>query len=662
MDTRLALKDDASAFSKDLKLYEVMLMSREAENRESILFRQGRGRFHLPGAGHEAMACIAQFITKNDWVYPYYRDRAFMLAMGVPLLEIAQGFFGHEDSSSGGRQMPSHFSHAPLNIASCATPTGLQCLPAAGTAWAIKKSKKNNVVFCSIGDASTRQGEFYESVCFAIQENLPIIYLVEDNDFGISTPTANMTPLYLSALPMDRVKIMDGTSTASLEKDMGGLIEDVRNGAGPQIAWIKLDRLMSHTSSDDQRKYRSVEDIENMMKRDPVARLRASLSEHLVSGEMDRIDAGIKEFVKQTYKDAEESSAPDPDKIRDHIFSSEANLGWQNKFSACDAGMGEAVNLALGEILKHNDKAVIFGEDVEDPKGGVFGLTKNLSREFPDQVHNSPLAEATIAGLASGLGKCGFFPIFELQFIDFVGTAFNQIVNEIATLRWRTKGQFKCPLILYAPCGAYLQSGGPWHSQTNESWFAHAPGLKIYYPSNAQDAFQLFLHASQGDDPVLILLPKNQFQAVSRIEPTLELMPERARILKSGSDITIVAWGNCVSLSMAAADMLGAANISCEVLDLRTITPCDWNSLYRSVEKTGRLVVVQEDNRTCSFGQAIISQLIENPELWESLYSAPQLVTREDVHIGYHADLECAVLPDLNLIIKKCYQVLGRKI
>lgn len=297
------------------------------------------------------------------------------------------------------------------------------------------------------------------------------------------------------------------------------------------------------------------------------------------------------------------------------------------------------------ETYERNRKILLFGEDIEDHKGGVFGLTKGLSTEHPSRVINSPLAEATIAGTASGLAMAGYLPIFELQFIDFIGPAFNQIVNQIATLRWRSVGQYKCPLIIYAPCGSYISGGGPWHSQTNEAWLAHAPGLKVYMPSNANDAANLLYSAAHGDDPVLMLLPKNQFQKTVEIQKTMPLYPEKAHIRKAGQHLTIVAWGNCVETALQSASENEKLGYACEVIDLRSIVPCDWATIHKSVRKTGRLIIIQEDNKTCSFGQAIISEIMADKETWESLYAPPQLISRPDVHIGFHSALERSVLP-----------------
>ena len=311
--------------------------------------------------------------------------------------------------------------------------------------------------------------------------------------------------------------------------------------------------------------------------------------------------------------------------------------------------MLQAVNQTLHELLAEDERVVLFGEDIADPKGGVFGITKGLSSANPSRVFNSPLAEATIAGVAAGLAATGFRPIVEFQFVDFVGPAFHQIANQISTLRWRTQGQWSCPMVMVAPCGAYLPSGGPWHSQTNEGWFAHIPGLQVVVPSRPHDAAALLKAAVNDDDPVLYLLPKHLLRVPYEIERREPVRIGTARIARDGSDVTLVAWGNTVAIALDAANELAALGVIVEVIDLRTIVPCDWQTLVGSLQKTGRLVVVQEDNRTCSFGQSIISELTANPASW-AYFSAPQLVTREDVHVAFNASLEAAVLPNVKRV------------
>lgn len=645
-----------------LDLLRVMALAREGDRREGILLRQGKGSFQLPGAGHEALAALAYCLLPQDYLYPHYRDRALLLARGMSNYEMALSYFARSGSSSGGRQLASHHSDRSRHIVSLASPTGLQAIPAAGTAWSCKKNDNRSVTLCCIGDASLRQGDFYESWCLALEHDLPLVFVVEDNGYGISTPTAKMNPWNIGALSQDRVIRADGRRGAEVFEAGRAAIEGARLGRGPAVLWFEMDRLSSHTSSDDQRIYRPAVELEAMLSRDPIP----LLIDHLVStGRLDpemwmEEQQEIARSVDADYHRAEAAPNPDPASTMAHVFSS-------HPAPACISGlpvrdtwtMVDAVNETLRGALAEDDRVILFGEDLEDPKGGVFGLTRGLSTQFPGRVLNSPLAESTIAGAAAGLALAGQKPIFELQFIDFVGPAFNQIVNQIATLRWRSVGSWKCPLVILAPCGAYLPSGGPWHSQTNEAWFAHAPGLQIVMPSTPHDAAALLKAALAGDDPVLFLLPKHLFRRRSSIRTEAPCSLGQAVTRQTGKDVTVLAWGNCVHIALDAADSLDSNGCCVEVIDLRSIVPCDWQAIEHSLAKTGRLVVVQEDNRTCSFGQAILAEMTSRTGCWDLLAAPPQLVCRPDVHVPFDAMLEEHVLPNRERVCEAIRLVMG---
>jgi len=642
------VQTSSATVSPRLDLLRVMAHSREGDRREAILFRQGRAWLQVPGAGHEALAALVPHLRPTDYLYPYYRERAMMLARGISNYQIALALFGKAESCSAGRQMSNHYSDAQKRVVASATLTGLQCLPAAGTAWACRRGGSGDVVICCIGDAATRQGEFYEALCFALQENLPLIFVVEDNGYGISTPTGEMTPWNIGALNNARRTLVNGRDALEVGEKSRLAIEAARRGE-PQVLWCEMDRLLSHTASEDHRVYRTGADIEAMSARDPITLLKnrliddGDLTEEDWQAELD----SIAQDVDEDYQRAERAPNPDPQSAREHLFSAVPSAPQTSGLAAKDDWtIVTALNATLHDALAEDEKILVFGEDVEDPKGGVFGVTKGLSTEFEGRVVNSPLAEATIAGVAVGLAVAGWRPLFEFQFIDFVGPAFNQIVNQIATLRWRSAGEWKCPMVLLAPCGAYLPAGGPWHSQTNEAWFAHTPGLQIVMPSTPEDAAALLRVALAGDDPVLFLLPKHLFRQRFAMSGEETVNIGEAAVRVAGSDVTLVAWGNCVELcESAAAQMEDEASI--EVLDLRSIVPCDWTAVEKSLAKTGRLVVVQEDNRTCGFGQAVITAMTSSPQRWNLFAAPPQLVARDDVHMPFHPILEEAVLPSV---------------
>jgi 2-oxoisovalerate dehydrogenase E1 component len=638
-----------------------MAVSRECDRREGILFRQSKGHFQMPTAGHEAVAVIVQFLHSDDYIYPYYRDRALLLALGTPLSEIALSYFAKRESSSGGRQMPNHFSDRKRNVVSAASPTGLQCLPAAGTAWACRLAGTDAVTVCSIGDGAIRQGEFYEAWCFAVQENLPLVFVVEDNGYGISTRTHALNPLRLGTLGGQIVRL-DGRIVEEIERHASSAVARARDGLGPTILWLEVDRLMSHTSSDDQRLYRTPTDIAEMATRDPLMLYQQRLLEDgiLDHDALKQMAAEIAGQVELAYRKAEATEDPEPISAQEHLFSpaplasAPPLLDSEHQWT-----LVSAFQQTLRDLLAQDPRVLLFGQDIEDPKGGIFGLTKGLSTAFPGRVRNAPIAEATIAGVAAGLATAGFKPVFEFQFIDFSTPALNQIANHIATLRWRTGGDWNCPIVLYAPCGGYLPSGGPWHSQTNEGWFTHMPGLRVAMPSTPGDTAAFLRAAIAGDDPVLLLLPKHLFRVAT---PEVQGWPTRfgeATLRRRGRDVTIVSWGNCVSLAVSAAEKLKSSGIFAEVIDLRTLVPCDWIAIRDSVSRTARLVVVQEDVATASFGQAVICEMVRRPDCWDLLAAPPQLVSRSDVHVGFNPILEQAVLPSVSAIEDAVHLTMG---
>ena len=543
--------------------------------------------------------------------------------------------------------MSSHYSNPKLRIMASASPTGSQCLPAVGTAWACQLKQEQTIVVCCLGDAALRQGEFYEAWCFALQEQLPIVFVVEDNGYGISTPTQHLTPWNIGALTTDRLTKIDGRDALAVFEAGQNLFTRARQGNGPSVLWMEIDRLWPHTGSDDHRIYRAAEEISTMLGRDPLNLLQTRLIDEglLNLEEWEREQEAIIRNVEADYERAEK--APLPSHWTNQDMESEVRSMIVRTSSCSDDSetMLGALNSALHRYFETNENAIYFGEDVEDPKGGVFGLTKGLSNAFKKQVFNSPLAEATIVGAAVGLAVAGFKPVFEIQFVDFIGPALNQLTNQAATLRWRSADGWRCPSIFIMPCGGYLPAGGPWHSQSNEALFAHIPGLLVACPSTPHDAVALFEAACQLNDPVIFLLPKHLLRRKFPIAETQAKGFGVAAFRRHGEDVTLVAWGNCVEVCLSAAKELENEGVSAEVLDLRTLVPCDWDAIQTSLEKTGRLVVVQEDNVTCGFGQSIIARATTDLDFWNQLASSPQLVARADTHIPFNPSLEIALLP-----------------
>ncbi|MEP6602819.1 MAG: thiamine pyrophosphate-dependent enzyme [Spartobacteria bacterium] len=642
------------ALSKEdkLRLLTIMLESRHADLREQNLNRQGKGHFHVSGMGHEALAAISMQMQPDDFIVPYYRDRGLVLGRGMTTQQLALEYFAKRDTGSGGRMMPSHYSSAELHIWSVPTPTGSQLLPACGMAWGITLDRKNNIVVTTVGDAATRQGDFFEAICFAKEKKLPVLFVVEDNAYGISTPTRKINPLSLDALQPNDWQLIDGGHAGEVHEAAAAAIAKIRAGNGPAFFWVKMERLSSHTSSDDHKLYRTAEELEMLDKCDPLKCWQARLIEEglITADEFAKIDNEVKERIRREYSEAEKAEDPSPNDLQSNVTAAPPELR-DEVLPPGKYRIGDTINTTLRRGLERDVNRILFGEDIEDPKGGVFRLTQKLSTEFPKQVFNSPLAESTILGVACGLAAYGKRPVFEIQFIDFIYPGFNQLVTNISTLRWRTFGNWKCPAVIYAPYGAYLPGGSLWHSQANEAVLAHYPGLNVVIPSTPEDAAGLLWTSMHSEDPVIFLIPKHMFWAERESSEPVRAVPfGSARKHRNGSDVTLVAWGNTVEKSLEALAKIDKQT-SVELFDLRSIVPWDKAAIEESVRKTGRLVVVQEDSENCSVGQMIISHIAAQPDLWNAMVSPPILVSKGNVMIGYNPIYEYAALPDVARIV-----------
>ena len=642
------------------KLLLTILESRHGDMREESLNRQGKGHFHVSGQGHEAMAAFGMLMEPGDYSCPYYRDRGFVLGRGVTTRQLALDYMAKRESSSHGRQMPSHYSYPEFHIWSVPTPTASQLLPACGMAWGMQLEGKTSLTLATVGDAAARQGDFFETIAFAKERKLPLILVVEDNGYGISSPTRLTNPLVLNVLAAEEWVRVDGWDVERVHDVAAEAMAKIRAGGGPVFIWMTLERLTSHTSTDDQKIYRSSAELATLSERDPLNVLKQELIAEgaLTQEEFDQLDQEMKERVRADYLAAEKAENPLADELEANVVHSAPDLD-ETIFKPGKYRMGDMVNLTLRAGLEADRKRVIFGEDVEDPKGGVFTLTKKLSTAFPAQVFNSPLAESTILGVACGLASYGLRPVFELQFIDFIYPGWNQLVTNLATLRWRTFGKWTCPAVIYAPYGAYLPGGSLWHSQANEAAIAHFPGLNVVIPSTPEDAAGLLWSAMHGDDPTIVLIPKHMLWAEREVLTSITAVPiGQARVVTTGSDVTIVAWGNTVEKSLEAIAQLGTS-VSVELIDLRSIVPWDRDTIEESVRKTGRLVVVQEDTENCSVGQMIISHLTGRPDVWSRMVSPPTLVSKGNVMIGYNPIYEYAALPDVVRIVDAVHRVIN---
>ncbi|HEY0368193.1 MAG TPA: thiamine pyrophosphate-dependent enzyme, partial [Chthoniobacterales bacterium] len=635
-----------------LRLLTIILESRHGDLREQSLNRQGKGHFHVSGMGHEALAALGMQLRDGDYIAGYYRDRSLVLGRGVASRELAIDYFAKRAGQSHGRQMPSHYSYASKGIWSVPTPTGAQLLPACGLAWGIRLDKKPNVVITTIGDAASRQGDFYEAIAFAKERQLPVLFVVEDNKYGISSPTQKIHPRALNVVNPQDWQVIDGSDPQAVYNAGAEAFEAMRNGGGPRFFWIDMERLSSHTSSDDQKLYRTAEELTACEQRDPLRVWSERLiADGVISSDAyEKLDKEVKERVRKEFSDAERAEDPRADELFDQVTGELPHLD-DEVLPAGKYRIGDTINKTLHLGLTRSKDRICFGEDIEDPKGGVFRLTQKLSTEFPEQVFNSPLAESTIMGVACGLASYGKRPVFELQFIDFIGPAWNQIITNLSNLRWRSYGSWKCPLVIYAPYGAYLPGGSLWHSQANEAPLAHFPGINIAIPSTPEDAAGLLWTAMHAEDPTFVLIPKHLLWAEHETKEPVRAVPLGvARKHHAGSDVTVVAWGNTMEKSLEALEQIGG-QVSIDLLDLRSIVPWDKAAIEESVRRTGRLVVVQEDTENCSVGQMIISHVTAQPDIFESLVSPPILVSKGNVMIGYNPIYEYAALPDVERIV-----------
>ncbi len=652
----------AATLNKEQKrhLLLTMLESRLGDLREESLNRQGKGHFHVSGRGHEALAAIGAQLRDSDFIVPYYRDRGLCMGRGLTTRYLALEYFAKRDSASRGRMMPSHFCSREHNIVSVPTPTASQLLPACGIAWGLQLDQKDGVVVTTIGDAASRQGDFYEAVSFALEKKLPLLLMVEDNGYGISTPTKTNNPLAIEVLNKAQWQIVDGRDPEVVHAAAQQALADLRAGKGPVFFWVKVERLSSHTSSDDHSLYRSKEDLAALEQADPIRYLKDRMMKHgeLTEKDFATLETELKEKVRKDYAAAEAAENPRADELFVETMGPSPDLQ-EELFKPGKYRMGDLINRTLRAGLDADPGRIIFGEDVEDPKGGVFRLTQKLTTDFPGQVFNSPLAESTIIGLAGGLAMYGRRPVFEIQFIDFIYPAFNQLTANLANLRWRSNGEWKVPAVIYAPYGAYLPGGGLWHSQANESVFAHFPGINIVIPSTPEDAAGLLWTAMHAEDLVLFLVPKHMLWAEKEVTASVVSIPLGvARHCLEGDDLTLVAWGNTMEKATAAiAELKGEVGV--DLIDLRSIVPWDKAMIEASVRKTGRLVIVQEDTENCSVGQMIITHMMSQPDLWAALKAPPVLVSKGNVMIGYNPIYEYAALPDVPRILEAIWRTVS---
>jgi 2-oxoisovalerate dehydrogenase E1 component len=637
------------------ELYRKMLGVYYIEERLKILTRQGKISFLASTRGHEKVQVGTVMLMQpgHDWFFPYYREKAIAYALGMPMKDIFLHMLSREgDSSSNGRNMPEHFSSRKLHLVSQTACTGTQYLPAVGMAKAIRKDGSDAIVYVSSGEGATSEGEFFEAINWATREELPVLFLIQNNGYAISVPQNAQTSSEIHriaggfGLPSYHV---DGTWYESLYQTLPPLIQRMREGGGPVLVEAEVVRLESHSSSDDQTKYRSGEELARARERDPIAQTENYLLKHSIMSrdEMTRLRADIQSEVSRAADEADASPQPVTGHVSERIYSDRTPFFEEKSpqyVSEDTISMVEAINRGLREEMERNPKIVMWGEDIADPKGGVFGVTRGLTNLYPDRVQNSPLAEASIVGVAGGMAIGGYKPIVEIQFADYSWPGFMQMRNEIPTLRWRSDGAWSDPVVVRMACGGRIK-GGPFHSQCVEAIYAHTPGWYIVFPSNAEDAKGLIKTAARCDDPVLFLEHKRLYRHISSKarEPNADyLIPfGKGKIKRAGNSGTIVTWGATVYTALEIAD-----EFDLEVIDLRTIVPMDDDLVYSSVKKTNRVLVLHEDSVTLGWGAEVVARIAAN--CFDHLDAPVLRVGAKDSFVASAVSLEEEVLPSVD--------------
>jgi 2-oxoisovalerate dehydrogenase E1 component len=670
-----------------LSVYRLMLLSRRIDDKEIQLKHQSQIFFQISGAGHEAILVAAGLTLRSgyDWFYPYYRDRALCLQLGItPLDMFLAGVGARDDRSSHGRQMPSHWGNADLHIVTQSSATGTQLLQAVGAAEAgvlysrlddipdrDERFKADEVVYVSLGDGATSEGEFWEALSAACLRRAPVLFLVEDNGYAISVPVEAQTPggdisRLVRSFPGLHVASVDGTDFFTSLKAMREAVGYVRARKGPALVHARVIRPYSHSLSDDEKLYKTTAEREAEARRDPLTRFSAYLrSERLATdADLAALAADVDREVNEAAHRALQAPRPSKDTAEQWVYSpdvdptSPAFEGPAAPDGKPDTMVG-LINRTLKDEMARDARLIVFGEDVADAsrpeildlvagKGGVFRVTHGLQRLYgSDRVFNSALAEASIIGRATGMATRGLKPIVEIQFFDYIWPAMMQLRDEMSVLRYRSGNEFSCPMVIRVPIGGYLRGGGPYHSQSGESIFAHCPGIRIAYPSTAVDAAGLLRTAIRCDDPVMFLEHKHLYrQTYNKGEyPGKDFMIPfgKADLRQGGDDLVIVTWGALVQRSLLAAHQAEKDGLSVAVLDLRTIVPYDWETIVAHVRRTNRVIVAHEDQMMCGFGAEIAARIAG--ELFEHLDAPVRRIGALNTPVAYSPDLEEAILP-----------------
>ncbi len=675
-----------------LDLYRVMLISRVLDDREIKLKGQNRTFFQMSGAGHEAVLAAAAKVLKpaHDWFYPYYRDRALCLGLGMtPTEMLLSAVAAADDPNSHGKQMPSHWGHKALNIVSSSSPTGTQFLNAVGCAEAwLRYSridgipgrddliKDDEIVYVSSGEGATSEGEFWEAMNTACNLKLPVLFMIEDNGYAISVPIEVQTAggsvsRLVSRFPDLRIEEVDGCDPVASYDAASRAVGHCRARKGPALVHARVIRHYSHSLSDDERVYKSSAEREEEAGRDPIETFPSRLIAEGIATEEDieKIKAHAEEEVQLATDLALASPQPDPETLYLHVYSESVDPASEQfdteedpQFSGTPTTMVDLLNKCMRDEMIRDPRVIIFGQDVADVsrhehiddlkgKGGVFKVTWGLQREFGgDRVYNSPLAEANIIGRAVGLATRGIKPVVEIQFFDYIWPAYHQLRNELASLRWRSNGDFSCPVVVRVTYGGSLRGGGIYHSQTGAVVYTSVPGLRVVCPSTALDASGLLRTAIRCEDPVIFLehkhLYRQTYNKAPNPGPNFMIPFGKARVACEGTDLTVITYGAVVQRALVAAKKLAdEEGVSTEVIDLRSLNPVDWESIGTSVAKTNKVIVAYEDALSWGYGAEIAARIADEHFSW--LDAPVRRVAATDTFVAYSPELENVILPQV---------------
>jgi 2-oxoisovalerate dehydrogenase E1 component len=671
-----------------VRALKLMFQARKADDREIMMKRQNKVFFQISGAGHECPQVAASMHLRggHDWFFPYYRDRALCLGLGVTLLEMFQSSVGAEaDPASAGRQMPSHWGSEKLNIVSTSSPTGTQFLQAVGCAEANRyihgrrdeldglTAEGDEVTMVCTGDGTTSQGEFWEALNTACNFKVPVLFLVEDNGYAISTPVEAQTAggsvsALVKGWPNLHMQEVDGCDFEECYRAFGEAVAHCRTNQGPALIHAHVIRPYSHSMSDDETNYRPASEREAESNRDPIKQLSERLVKEkmLTESELDELKKQWEKEVTEAAAEAETYPQPETDKVYENVYSPDVDptsddFSTEPDLSGKPTTMVDLINTCLTDEMARDVRIRVFGEDVADAtraevleeckgKGGVFKATLGLQSKYgDDRCFNSPLAEANIVGRAIGMAVRGLKPVVEIQFFDYIWPAFHQLRNELATMRWRSGGAFKAPAVVRVPIGGYLRGGGPYHSQSGEVLFTHTPGVRVVFPSNAEDANGLLRTAIRSDDPVMFLEHKHLYRQThnkGRNPGADYCIPfGKAKVVREGTDLTVVTYGALVHrCEQAAKEIEKESGHSVEIIDLRTLSPYDWEAIEESVKKTSKVIVAHEDSLSWGYGAEIASRISD--ELFEWLDGPVRRIGAADAFVGYAPRLEEATLPN----------------